>query len=277
VVTNHGPDYDRQKWGCFAKFILKTGENLGTRFANHVIAISEPIKKSLADNYNRRDVHLIFNGVNMPIKHNKTDYLKSMGIEPGNYLLAAGRFVPEKGFIDLIKAWDKLPHNDRPQLVIAGDADHETCYSKGIRKHAEKYGAILTGFVKGGKLNQLFTHARMFVMPSYHEGLPIALLEALSYGLDVVVSDIPANTAIGLEGGSYFETGNKVALTEAIQSKLKKTTRPDYHYLLKKYDWDIIARQTEAVYNECLRKSPKAEPKTRLEPKPAYVRKQANQ
>ncbi|RKD91988.1 glycosyltransferase family 4 protein [Mangrovibacterium diazotrophicum] len=252
VVTNHGPDYDRQKWGRFAKRVLKTGENLGTRYSNQVIAISEPIRTTLKEDYKRQDVHLVFNGVNTPIKHPRTDYLESLGIQPGNYLFAAGRFVPEKGFIDLIKAWDQLPE-PKPQLVIAGDSDHETCYSKGIKKHAKKYGAILTGFVKGGKLNQLFSHARLFVMPSYHEGLPIALLEALSYGLDVVVSNIPANLEVALDPACFFETGNRQALTASIQKRLTLNQQPDYEQLLKKYNWDTIALQTEAVYKRCMK------------------------
>lgn len=269
VVTNHGPDYDRQKWGRFAKTILKLGENWGTRFANRVISISEVIRQALIQNYGRKDAYLIFNGVNKPFKNMKTDYLETLGIEPGKYLFAAGRFVEEKGFIDLIKAWNQL--ENKPQLVIAGDADHETSYSRDVKKYAKRYGVILTGFVKGGKLNQLFSHARMFVMPSYHEGLPIALLEAMSYGLDVVVSDIPANLEVGLDQHSYFKTGDKKALTKAIHFKLEEASVPDYSYLLKKYDWDVIAWQTESVYKECIRKESGAE----LARKPVFVRNNA--
>lgn len=255
VVTNHGPDYNRQKWGHLAKFILRLGENLGTRFANQVIAISVPIRETLERNYHRNDIHLIFNGVNIPIRSPKAKYLESLGIKPWNYLLAVGRFVEEKGFIDLITAWRQLPNELKPQLVIAGDADHETCYSRGIKKHAEKYGVILTGFVKGEELNQLYSYAQLFVMPSYHEGLPIALLEAMSYGLDVVVSDIQANLEVGLDRDCYFKTGDKLALSRTIQTRLELNHVPDYSYLLKKYNWDTIAQQTEAVYQSCLNKS----------------------
>jgi len=252
VVTNHGPDYNRQKWGRFAKLILRTGENWGTRFANEVISISEPIRQSLNEKHKREDIHLIFNGVNKPIKHPRTAYLESLGIEPGNYLLAAGRFVPEKGFTDLIKAWKQLPEG-KPQLVIAGDADHETSYSRKLKEKAKKHGVILTGFVKGGDLNQLFSHARLFVMPSYHEGLPIALLEAISYGLDVVVSDIPANLEVALDPKCFFPTGDIQKLAERIQERLGLAIEPDYSLLLKKYDWNLIANQTEAVYKHCIR------------------------
>ena len=247
IVTNHGADYDRQKWGRFAKFILRTGEKLGTLYANQVIAISEPIRQTLSMKYKRNDINLIFNGVNKPEKARKTNFLDSSGIVPGKYLLAAGRFVPEKGFVDLIKAWEKLP-GTKPQLVIAGDSDHETKYSREIKTLSKKHGVILTGFVKGEKLNQLFTFARMFIMPSYHEGLPIALLEALSYDLDVIVSDIPANKEIKLKASNFFAVGNIIALTQAMENKLNVPQKQNYSFLEKEYNWDLIASQTEYVY-----------------------------
>lgn len=252
VTTNHGPDYDRGKWGKLAKTVLKTGERWGAKFSNRVIVISHVIADILATKYGRRDTDLIYNGVNKPVKSLSTDYITSLGIIPGNYIVAIGRFVKEKGFHDLIDAWSRLEMPDKPQLVIAGDADHEDEYSSALKQKAREAGVILTGFIKGEKLNQVMTNARLFVLPSYHEGLPIALLEAMSYDLDVVVSDIPANKLPILVDDDFFKAGDVDDLASRLTHKLKRNSTPR-KYDLTAYDWDKIADQTEQVYNKTVK------------------------
>lgn len=250
VMTNHGPDYDRQKWGKLAKTVIKTGERFGTRWSNKVIVISKVIADILKRNYGYTGSRLIFNGVNPPEKSTSTAYLDSLGIIPGKYILTIGRFVKEKGFHDLIKAYSRLGDCGY-QLVIAGDADHEDNYSRELKQLASDNGVILTGFIKGEPLNEVMTNAALFVLPSYHEGLPISLLEAMSYNLDVVVSDIPANCLDNLEPGDFFHAGDVDALASAIGRKLAAHTGCRT-YDLTPYDWDNIARQTEQVYKEIL-------------------------
>lgn len=250
VMTNHGPDYDRQKWGALAKFVLRTGERFGTKFSNRVIVISKVIDNILRSNYGRNDAHLIYNGVNSPIKSTSVDYLKSLGIIPGKYIVAIGRFVEEKGFHDLIEAYSRL-NPKGVQLVIAGDADHLDQYSIALKEQARNAGAIMTGFIKGEKLNQIMTNAALFVMPSYHEGLPIALLEAMSYNLDVLVSDIPANRLSALDSSDFFPTGNIDALENSIRQKLNASQR-FRQYNLSDYNWDNIAQQTIDVYKSLI-------------------------
>ncbi|MCB0464464.1 MAG: glycosyltransferase family 4 protein [Aequorivita sp.] len=250
VVTNHGPDYDRQKWGKLAKTMLKTGERLGTKFANKVIVISNVINSIIKNRYGREDAFLIYNGVNFPTPSKDDDYLKSLGLEKKQYLIAVGRFVEEKGFHDLIEAYTEteLPW----KLVLVGDADHETNYSKELKEKAKRSNVILTGFIKGEQLNEIFTHARLFVMPSYHEGLPIALLEAMSYNLDVLVSNIPANLEVDLESPCYFDVGNLNDLRSKLNSKNHANiTSIDYSRKLKSdYNWDTIAGKVVTVYND---------------------------
>ncbi len=252
VTTNHGPDYDRQKWGRAARTMLRLGERMGARFSNRVIVISKVIAGILADNYGRRDTDLIFNGVNPPVKVASTSYLDSLGIRPGQYILGVGRLVEEKGFHDLIEAYKRLcgarGRGPAPvQLVIAGDADHPTHYSQQLKETAREAGVIMTGYIKGEPLQQVLTHARLFAMPSYHEGLPIALLEAMSYGLDVAVTDIPACRLDCLDAGDYHHVGDVDSLTELLQRKLSKPFEPR-EYDLTPYNWDTIARQTEQLY-----------------------------
>lgn len=245
VVTHHGADYERQKWGRMAKFMLRTGERMAARFADSIISISQYISDSLARKYGRADAALIYNGVNPPVAATTTDYIRSLGLEKGRYVVALGRFVPEKGFHDLIEAFRDMPGGYK--LVIAGDADHPSDYSTELKAQARRAGTVLPGFIHGAELNELMSHAALFCMPSYHEGLPIALLEAMSYGLDVVVSDIPACRIPELAPADYFPAGDKAAIADAIRRKLGEGPGRRA-YDLTSYNWDSIARQTEVVY-----------------------------
>lgn len=247
VMTNHGPDYDRKKWGKLAKFFLKTGERFGAKHANKIIVISNVIKDILKKKYGRTDAVLIFNGVNKPVKSSEKDWLQKWGITK-HYIFAMGRFVEEKGFHDLIDAFVKSNLADNYQLVLAGDADHPTPYSNRLKQLAQDNNVILTGFIKGEPLNQALTNASLFVMPSYHEGLPIALLEAMSYDLDILVSDIPANQLPELKPDDFFRAGDVDSLLKGL---IRKTSalQLERHYDLSRFDWDVIAKQTIEVYD----------------------------
>lgn len=251
VMTNHGPDYNRQKWGRLAKFVIKCGECFGTRFASRVIVISHNIQDSISREYGRTDTHLIYNGVNIPVKSSKREYLEKWGIDGKPYIVAIGRFVKEKGFHDLIAAYQKSGLQERFNLVIAGDSDHADEYSEGLKRQAREAGVVLTGFIKGEALNELMTNAALFVIPSYHEGLPIALLEAMSYDLPILSSDIPANRLPQLSPDDFFKTGDVDELASALQRKVQDTARRSYD--LSPYDWDHIADQTLEVYKSLMR------------------------
>ncbi len=248
VFTHHGPDYDRKKWGKFAKYMLRMGEKFASKYANELIVISRVIEDSILQKFGRADSHLIFNGVPAPKIMSSIDYITSIGLEPRAYIFTLGRFVEEKGFDLLINAFVRLAKNGI-KLVIAGDSDHETTYSKQLKELALSNGVILTGFIKGEKLQQLFTHARVFVLPSSHEGLPISLLEAMSYDLPVIVSDIPANKQIDIPPERFFASGDK----ESLFSKLNNELAEDFKsvkYDMSQYDWDRIAVQTASVYEQ---------------------------
>ena len=246
VMTNHGPDYEREKWGKAAKAMLRLGERLGAKYADAVIVISEHIRRRLAERYGRTDADLIFNGVPVLEKDAGTDYTDSLGLQPGRYVVAIGRFVKEKNFHLLIDAFSRVaPEGIR--LVIAGDADMPDDYSESLKRQAKDAGMVLTGFIKGRKLRQLMSHARLFVLPSTHEGLPISLLEAMSYGLDVLVSDIDANTLPQLDGTDFFRVGDIDDLCASLSRKLSCASSGRV-YDLSDYDWDIIAGKTMDVY-----------------------------
>lgn len=250
VFTHHGPDYDRDKWGLAAKTILKLGERMGCMFADEVIVISNVIRKLIADKYGRtKGVYLIYNGVPQPNVCEYDEYFKELGIEKGKYILGMCRFVPEKNLHHLIEAFKKID-SQGCKLVLAGDTDFEDDYSRKLKQLARDNGVVLTGFVKGKKLHSLLSNTRCFVLPSSHEGLPIALLEAMSYKLPVIVSDIPANMEVGLNDNCYFRCGDVEALAKKLQQNINyEYTSVDYD--MSKYNWDTIAEQVEQVYN-CL-------------------------
>lgn len=248
VVTNHGPDYDRQKWGALAKRVLRLGEKWGSRRADAVIVISQPIADSLAANYGRRNTDLIYNGVEAPAPCPETAYLESLGLTPGHYVIGLGRLVPEKRFDDLVKAFRKAAPEGY-KLVIAGEADHPDEYSRSLHRLCDENGVVRTGFIKGERLRQVMSHAALFVLPSSHEGLPISLLEAMSYGLDVLTSDIPANRIAQLEEDDFFAVGDTDTLARKITERLSSATpRTPRAYDLSPYDWQTIAEKTLAVY-----------------------------
>lgn len=254
VFTHHGPDYDRDKWGFAAKTMLKLGERMGCMFADDVIVISDVIRNLIARKYGRtKNVHLIYNGVPKPDICDNPEYFNELGIEKGCYILGMCRFVPEKNLHHLVEAFGKLntQHGtSRIKLVLAGDTDFEDDYSRALKRTALDNGVVLTGFVKGSKLHSLLTHARCFVLPSSHEGLPIALLEAMSYDLPVIVSDIPANLEVGLPEKDYFHCGD----VDELASKLQGVVDGEFlrvQYDMSKYNWDKIAKQVMKVYEHC--------------------------
>lgn len=241
VLTVHSFNYDHDKWNRFGKYILRLGERWSTRWANRIISISQPIKESLETRYPGRKVELIFNGVNKPHE--------VAAAAPGGkpYLLALGRLVPEKGFDILIKAFVKSGLKDKYDLVIAGEADHATPYSEQLKADAREAGIIMPGYVTGEPLRRLMAGTDLFLLPSRTEGLPIALLEAMSYGLDVLVSDIPANRLPQLAPDDFFKAGDTDALASRLIEKAAAGKR-SREYDLAPYNWDNIARRTAEVY-----------------------------
>ena len=154
-----------------------------------------------------------------------TDYIESIDLVKDQYIFTLGRFVPEKGFDYLIRAYGQSVLSKRYKLAIAGDADHESEYSLELKALAKQNNIVLTGFIKGEKLRQLFSHAALFVIPSFYEGLPIALLEAMSYKLPILSSNIAANTQVDLPAGNYFQVGDESALLSHLNSVSLKRAR----------------------------------------------------
>ncbi|OQY42454.1 MAG: hypothetical protein B6240_13910 [Desulfobacteraceae bacterium 4572_87] len=253
VITHHGPDYKRLKWGAFAKTMLRRGERLGAKHAYLIIAVSKHIKTLLLDKYDSYAAY-IPNGVTIPKAIPPGPVLSNFGLSPGRYFLAVGRLVPEKGFHDLLNAYERS--NTDWKLVIVGDADHEDYYSKRLKKGAKNVdGVVMTGFQTGEALAELYSNAGLFVLPSYHEGLPIAGLEAMGCNLPILLSDIPSNKELAFREET-FSVGDIEALSQrlsAFSGNPPLFNSP--HILAEKrkrleteFNWDIIAKKTVDLY-----------------------------
>lgn len=251
LMTHHGPDYERQKWGTIARWALRTGEAWGARWSNRCIAISRGIASIVRERYGTA-ADVIPNGVQPPPARIGTGYIERLGLEPGRYVLNVARFVPEKRHLDLIRAFREADTGGW-RLVLAGTADHPDAYSEAVRSAASADPRIvLTGFTVGDDLAQLYAHAGCFVLPSSHEGFPIAALEALSHGLLVIASDIPANRELDLSGDHYFPPGNTDALRERLEwaSRIvrpREEAEAVRRWAIGRWSWWEIARSTYDV------------------------------
>ena len=237
VLTHHGADYKRGKWGFFAKKILRLCEKMGIAFSNRIVVLNKSCPISL----NKKSV-VIPNGVDLPEQKN---------IDSGKYIFAIGRFVKEKGFHDLLAA---LSHLDTPAAcAIAGKPDHHSKYSQSLIEKAKELKVELPGFVQGEAKEKLFVECGLFVIPSHHEGLPFALLEAMSYNCRILASDIPEHREIGLPEECYFPVGDVDALAKCLNNRMNSISSGgiiDYtEILMENYSWDKIAKQTLEVYS----------------------------
>lgn len=253
VVTHHGADYDREKWGKVEKTALRAGESFGMRCANAIIVISRGLQELVARKYHR-EAQVIPNGVatNGPVASDVA--LREFDLQAGQYVLCVGRLVPEKRQIDLIEAFAAcgLPGW---KLVLVGGADHESPYDRKLRALAAATpGVVTTGVQTGQALAELYSHAGLFVLPSSHEGLPISVLEAMSYGLPVLVSDIAPHLELDLDRDQYFRLGDIADLSAHITQLATadwpaEKRRSVRDHVLRKYDWHHIAEETAAVYD----------------------------
>lgn len=254
VVTHHGPDYNREKWGVFARWILRLGERFGMVYANDRIVISRVIQELVRSKY-RCDSRLIPNGVVIPDPPVTTAALEKFTLRSRHYVLNVSRFVPEKRHRDLIEAFMRADLRGW-KLVLVGSTDPVDSYVRDLRRLTVGRGDIVfTGFQSGITLHELYAHAGTFVLPSSHEGLPIALLEALSFGLPVLASNIPANLEVGVEDARYFPLGDVPALSELLRRSVNQPfdeqQRTQQRLLLKeRYDWERVARLTFTTYED---------------------------
>ena len=252
VVTHHGQDYLREKWRAPARALLRLGERLGVTFADERIVISNSIREMVYAKYGC-DTTLIPNGVGAPRPSSDKGLVEKYQLTPKRYVIQVSRLVPEKRQLDLITAFTaaRLPGW---KLVLVGGTQGSQRYGDLVKQRCAGNDSIVcTGFLSPQDVQQLLSHAGIFALPSSHEGLPIALLEAMKMGTPVLASDIVANREVGLDESSYFPVGNTEALKTRLQELAMATSQEReiiaqrLRLMCDRYDWDTIARSTMQV------------------------------
>lgn len=252
VATIHGLDWQRAKWGNFASRVLKFGEKMAAKHADEVIVLSKNVQQYFMDTYGRA-VHYIPNGISRPQKREVREIREKYGLEKGSYILFLARLVPEKGLHYLIEAFEQLETDKK--LVIAGGSSHSHDYMKQVQEMSSRDSRIImTGFIQGEILEELYSNAYVFVLPSDVEGMALSLLEAMSYGNCCLVSDIEENIEVVEDKAVSFAKGNVQDLKEKLKDlletpeKVKQYQEQSADYICSKYNWDDVVSQTEQLY-----------------------------
>ncbi len=253
ITSVLGLDWQRAKWGWFARNYLKFGEFTSIRFADFTHVISYELKRYYERKY-RRKVYYIPTGVEI-LPPRPIQVTKKYGIEKEKFILFLSRLVPEKGAHFLIGAYKKLKTDLR--LVIAGGALYEEVYINRLKKIAGK-NVIFTGFVSDDEMAELFSNAYLYVLPSEVEGLPHSLLQALSYGRCVVASDIEANREALDNCGYTFKSSNSDHLASVLQKLIEnkglveQEKEKGINHVREKYDWEHVVDEFERLYQKSL-------------------------
>ncbi len=259
VVTCHSRNYEHKKWGRLGRSILRLGERAGMAFANGRIAVSAGLAEYLNEAHDI-PVATIPNGIDRPDRINSTATLQAFGLAPGRYMLMVARIDDDKRQLDLITAFSRTQEPGW-KLALVGGADYSSAYAREVAAAvAHTPSVILLGHQTGTALAELYTHAGAFVLPSRFEGQPIAVLEAASYGLPVILSDIAAHRELAIPLARYFAVGDVAALADqlAAVSAAPASGRLDAAQcarLLAEHDWHSIAQRTLTVYCDALSES----------------------
>lgn len=255
IVTVHGLDWQREKWRSgFGAAFIRMGEKMAVRFADEIIVLSRHAQEYFRRAYGRT-THYIPNGVTKPTVRPPQRICAQLGLQGGDYLLYLGRLVPEKGVHDLIGAFKGLKTDKH--LVIAGASSDTDAYVKELKALSCGDDRILfTGFVQGALLEELYSNAYLYVLPSILEGMPLSLLEAMSYGCCCVVSDIPECTEIVEDHAAIFPKGDAQALRRTLQHLCDDAQRAEHFrrgardFVSGRYDWDEVTKKTLELYYE---------------------------
>ena len=254
VATIHGLDWQRAKWGGLATKYIKHGEKIATKYADEIIVLSDNEKKYFKDSYNRETI-FIPNGVNKPAIRKPEIIKEKYNLKKDDYILFLGRIVPEKGIHYLVEAYNKI--NTNKKLVIAGGASDTSDYYKELKgKAKDNKNIIFTGFVQGNELEELYSNAYIYTLPSDLEGMPLSLLEAMSYSNCCLTSDIEECATVIKNKGVTFKKSNIKDLTKKLQelcddkNKVKIYKSNAQEYILNKYNWDNVVEETLKLYRK---------------------------
>ena len=254
IATVHGLDHQRAKWGKFASAYIMLGEKCAVRFADEIIVLSEGVQKYFLDTYGRK-TRFIPNGVNRPVLHEAEIIKNKFGLEKDTYILFLGRLVPEKGLRYLIQAFKQVKTDKK--LVIAGGSSDTDEFAGELWEMAKDYDRIIfTGFVQGQELDELYSNAYVYTLPSDLEGMPLSLLEAMSYGNCCLVSDIDECASVVEDKALIFKKSDVNDLKEKLQlacdqPKIVEQMKAEAaDFICGKYNWDDVVKETLSLYRK---------------------------
>lgn len=253
VATVHGLDWQREKWGGFARRVLRLGEWAVARLPQRTIVVSHALQTHFREVYGRETV-CIPNGITLPIRY-EPQRIHERGLAGDDFVLFVGRLVPEKGCHLLCEAWRRLDPAllRRYRLVIAGGAGFTDGYVRTLQETAPE-GTVFTGFVHGRELEELTGHAALVVLPSTLEGLSIALLEGMAHRRACLVSDIPPNLEAGGDCVATFPSGDVEALAAELERLLvdperrRRLGEAAFERVRDHYSWEAATEATLQVY-----------------------------
>ena len=252
MATIHGIDWQRAKWGGFASKYIKFGEKIAVKFADEIIVLSEGVQKYFMETYGRKTV-FIPNGVNRPVLCSPQLIKEKYGLNKDEYILFLGRLVPEKGITYLVEAFKEVQTDKK--LVIAGGSSDTDAFMKELKELAKDDNRILfTGFAQGQVLDELYSNAYIYTLPSDLEGMPLSLLEAMSYGNCCLVSDIPECAEVVEDKALIFKKSDVDELREKLQDacdhpeKVMEIKAQASDFICKKYNWDEVVKETMKLY-----------------------------
>lgn len=252
IATIHGLDHQRAKWGKFARTYIMLGEKCAAKFAHEIIVLSKGVQQYFLDTYGRETV-FIPNGVSKPEIREAQEIAEKFQLQKDSYILFLGRLVPEKGIHYLIEAYRNLKTDKK--LVIAGGISDTGEYGQELQKLAgENPNILFTGFVQGRTLEELYSNAYLYVLPSDLEGMPLSLLEAMSYGNCCVTSNIEECAAVMEDHGVTFPKGDVPALAQTLQrlcddaQTVAAYKQQATSYITGKYNWDDVTEKTLELY-----------------------------
>lgn len=252
IVTIHGLDYKRKKWGKFASSYIKFGEKCAVKYADEIIVLSESTRQYFKRVYNR-ETKFIPNGVNKPQIRDAELISRYFNLCKDEYILFLGRIVPEKGIEYLVEAFQKVKTNKK--LVIAGSPSDTKSFFNKLKKICSSDNRIIfTGFVEGKMLDELYSNAYVYVLPSDLEGMPLSLLEAMSYGNCCIVSDIDECASVVEDKAILFKKSNVDDLTVKLQkvcddeNLVKIYKESSASFICNKYPWNDVVNETIKIY-----------------------------
>ena len=253
VVTIHGVDWQREKWqsGFGSKFI-RQGEKNAVKYADEIIVLSKGVQDYFKETYDRK-THFIPNGVNRPQIREANLITDKFGLKKDSYILFLGRLVPEKGIRYLVEAFKNVRTDKK--LVIAGGSSDTDSFMTELKELAKDDNRILfTGFVQGAMLDELYSNAYIYTLPSDLEGMPLSLLEAMSYGNCCLVSDIPECAEVVEDKALIFKKSDVEDLREKLQEAcdhpemVMKMKNQAADFICEKYNWDEVVKETMKLY-----------------------------